>query len=97
MYEKDIYHWASSSTQESTCTVEPGTVEDVAKIVHLILVILRNQLITLLQLQIMGQMRVPFGVRRFTCFIPLNIYVPLDRSRAVVMHRIIISPHLRVY
>lgn len=35
MYEKDIYHWASSSTQKSTCTVEPGTVEDVGKIVHL--------------------------------------------------------------
>ena len=40
MYEKDIYHWASSSTQKSTCTVEPGTLEDVGKIVHFILVIL---------------------------------------------------------
>lgn len=34
-YEKDIYHWASSSTQESKCTVEPGTLEDVGKIVRL--------------------------------------------------------------
>lgn len=33
LYEKGIYHWASSSTQESACVVEPGTAADVASIV----------------------------------------------------------------
>jgi hypothetical protein len=32
-YAKDNYHWASSSSQPSACTVEPGTVDDVGKIV----------------------------------------------------------------
>ncbi|KAK2460201.1 hypothetical protein APHAL10511_007792 [Amanita phalloides] len=36
MYDKDIYHWASSSTQESACTVEPGTAEDVGKILRIL-------------------------------------------------------------
>ncbi|EGO04139.1 hypothetical protein SERLA73DRAFT_119696 [Serpula lacrymans var. lacrymans S7.3] len=29
-YDKDVYHWASSSSQASTCSFEPGTAEDVA-------------------------------------------------------------------
>ncbi|KAF8630782.1 hypothetical protein AX15_002730 [Amanita polypyramis BW_CC] len=35
-YYKDIYHWASSSTQESVCTVEPGTAEDLGKILQIL-------------------------------------------------------------
>ncbi|KAI5886885.1 FAD-binding domain-containing protein [Schizophyllum commune H4-8] len=33
---KDIEHWASSSTQTPTCTVEPGTAEDVATILRIV-------------------------------------------------------------
>ncbi|KAF8869587.1 hypothetical protein CPB84DRAFT_1803858 [Gymnopilus junonius] len=31
-YLKDIYHWATSSSQESICTVQPDTAQDVARI-----------------------------------------------------------------
>ena len=34
-YTDDIEHWATSSTQNATCSVEPGTAEDVAAIVGL--------------------------------------------------------------
>ena len=32
-YQEDISHWAGSSSQVSACSVEPGTVDDVGKIV----------------------------------------------------------------
>src|SRR5260370_33684300 len=32
-YAQDILHWMDSSTQDSLCTVEPGTVGDVSNIV----------------------------------------------------------------
>jgi hypothetical protein len=32
-YLADIHHWASSSSDISACSVEPGTADDVAKIV----------------------------------------------------------------
>ncbi|KAF8148763.1 hypothetical protein K438DRAFT_1989121 [Mycena galopus ATCC 62051] len=35
-YLQDISHWASSSTQESACTVEPGTAADVSIIIQLL-------------------------------------------------------------
>ncbi|PBK83516.1 FAD-binding domain-containing protein [Armillaria gallica] len=35
-YLTDIYHWASSSTQYSACTVEPGTAEDVGIILGIL-------------------------------------------------------------
>ncbi|KAG6333932.1 hypothetical protein ID866_5154 [Astraeus odoratus] len=35
-YDKDIYHWASSSTQEAGCAVEPGTPEDVGTVLQII-------------------------------------------------------------
>ncbi|KAM6496524.1 FAD dependent oxidoreductase [Amanita muscaria] len=35
-YERDIHHWASSSTQHSVCTVEPATAEDVGKILQIV-------------------------------------------------------------
>ncbi|KIL58355.1 hypothetical protein M378DRAFT_170711 [Amanita muscaria Koide BX008] len=35
-YQKDIYHWASSSTQHSACTVEPGSVRDVANVLQIV-------------------------------------------------------------
>ena len=34
-YTEDIEHWAGSSTQDATCSVEPGNAEDVGKIVRL--------------------------------------------------------------
>lgn len=34
-YAVDNSHWALSSTTNSTCTVEPGTAEDVGKIVSI--------------------------------------------------------------
>lgn len=33
LYALDVYHYANSSTQQSACTVEPGTANDVGKIV----------------------------------------------------------------
>ncbi|KAJ7027402.1 FAD-binding domain-containing protein [Mycena alexandri] len=35
-YEQDITHWASSSTQSSACSVEPGTAADVSIIIQLL-------------------------------------------------------------
>ena len=35
-YAQDIWHYMTSSTQNSACTVEPGTVGDVSKIVRYI-------------------------------------------------------------
>ncbi|KAF8329196.1 FAD-binding domain-containing protein [Amanita rubescens] len=35
-YDNDIYHWASSSSALSACTVEPGTAEDVGKILQIL-------------------------------------------------------------
>ncbi|KAL5514573.1 hypothetical protein ACEPAG_1889 [Sanghuangporus baumii] len=35
-YTTGIEHWASSSTQDSACSVEPGTAEDVGKILQVI-------------------------------------------------------------
>ncbi|KZV63916.1 FAD-binding domain-containing protein [Peniophora sp. CONT] len=35
-YTDDIEHWATSSTQDATCSVEPGTAEDVAAILKVI-------------------------------------------------------------
>jgi hypothetical protein len=32
-YAKDTYHWATTSSDIAACSVEPGTPEDVAKIV----------------------------------------------------------------
>ena len=36
-YSNDIYHWARSSSAFSACTVEPGTAEDVGKIVRVVM------------------------------------------------------------
>ena len=33
-YDKDIGHWASSSSAQAACSVEPATAEDVGKIVR---------------------------------------------------------------
>ncbi|CDO76772.1 hypothetical protein BN946_scf184978.g1 [Trametes cinnabarina] len=35
-YFRDIGHWASSSTAEATCSVEPGTAEDVGTILQIL-------------------------------------------------------------
>ncbi|VDB84958.1 unnamed protein product [Peniophora sp. CBMAI 1063] len=35
-YDADIYHWSIASTQNATCSVEPGTVEDVSAIVKIV-------------------------------------------------------------
>ncbi|KAF8329195.1 FAD dependent oxidoreductase [Amanita rubescens] len=36
LYAKDIYHFANSSVQQSACTVEPGSANDVGKILHVL-------------------------------------------------------------
>ncbi|KAG1747826.1 FAD-binding domain-containing protein [Suillus paluster] len=36
LYTKDNYHWASSSTQVSACTFEPGTTEDLVKAIQIL-------------------------------------------------------------
>ena len=33
-YQKDISHWALSSTEQAACSVKPGSPEDVGKIVR---------------------------------------------------------------
>lgn len=38
-YFKDIGHWASSSSEDASCSVEPGTAADVGKIVSTVHVI----------------------------------------------------------
>jgi hypothetical protein len=38
-YNNDTFHWASSGSQQSACSVEPGNVEDVGKIVSCIAVL----------------------------------------------------------
>lgn len=35
-YKLDIQHWATTSTQESVCSVEPGSAADVAKIIRIL-------------------------------------------------------------
>ena len=41
LYAQDIYHFANSSTQQSACTVEPGTTRDVGIIVSLTIIFIR--------------------------------------------------------
>ncbi|KAG1747886.1 FAD-binding domain-containing protein [Suillus paluster] len=36
LYTKDNYHWASSSSQVSACTFEPGTTEDLSKALQIL-------------------------------------------------------------
>jgi len=36
LYDKDILHWASSSTQPSVCSVEPGSSKDVSTILRIL-------------------------------------------------------------
>jgi hypothetical protein len=38
-YYKGISHWASSSTQIAKCVVEPGTAADVARTVHILILV----------------------------------------------------------
>ncbi|KZV64574.1 FAD-binding domain-containing protein [Peniophora sp. CONT] len=35
-YEADVKHWAASSAERATCSVEPGTAEDVGKILQIV-------------------------------------------------------------
>ncbi|KAK2461055.1 hypothetical protein APHAL10511_006902 [Amanita phalloides] len=35
-YDNDIFHWASSSTQQSACSVEPGSARDVGRILQIL-------------------------------------------------------------
>ncbi|KAI0825986.1 FAD dependent oxidoreductase [Irpex lacteus] len=35
-FTQDTHHWATSSTQQSACSVEPGTAEDVGKILQIV-------------------------------------------------------------
>lgn len=43
-YQADIAHYATSSTQQSNCSVEPGNEDDVAKIVRLVIYLLLNHI-----------------------------------------------------
>src|SRR5689334_9045950 len=59
-YQKDIYHWASSATQQAKCSIEPGTAADVGKIVSISDPELSiAQLILSHQLQILDSTRTP--------------------------------------
>ncbi|TDL27762.1 FAD-binding domain-containing protein [Rickenella mellea] len=35
-YDDDIYHWAASSIEDSVCSVEPGSTQDVGKILQIL-------------------------------------------------------------
>ncbi|KAK2462603.1 hypothetical protein APHAL10511_005336 [Amanita phalloides] len=36
VYDSDIFHWVSSSTQQSACSVEPGSARDVGRILQIL-------------------------------------------------------------
>lgn len=62
-YSIDISHASSASSQASTCSVEPGSTEDVSEIVsHLYP---KHELFPtrISQLRILGSTRTPFGVK----------------------------------
>jgi len=67
-YENDISHWFSSSSQQSTCTVEPGCAQDVGVIVNPVAVLVECHADghDHIQLQILGKSRTPFAVS-FEC------------------------------
>ena len=64
-YLSDISHYSLSSSQESACSVEPGTAEDVSKIVGSRESIHHRPLLNhaLLLLYILGSTRTPFAVK----------------------------------
>ena len=67
-YDYDNYHYASSSSQPSECSVEPGSVEDVSTIVSsasgLSSASLSNAIhVVYDQIKIVGNARMPFAVR----------------------------------
>ena len=73
-YTADNAHWASSSSAQSACSVEPGTVQDVSTIVRLhpgtpstLFSVSQHHsdipFLHLLQLRILGAARTPFAVK----------------------------------
>ncbi|TFY59437.1 hypothetical protein EVG20_g7794 [Dentipellis fragilis] len=64
-YINDTSHWSSAINQNSTCSVEPGTADDVSRIVNISTP--RAQIHTVLtsarQLRIIGTSRIPFAVK----------------------------------
>lgn len=61
-YTEDIAHYISSSEENATCSVEPGTPEDVGIIVRLWAPFLNSCLTPGMQLQILAKTQTPFGV-----------------------------------
>ncbi|KAG0693488.1 hypothetical protein DFH29DRAFT_881405 [Suillus ampliporus] len=62
VYIKDNYHWASSSSQISACSFEPGTIEDLGKAVRVAEIKISDQIVNLIpQLKILGDTRTPFA------------------------------------
>src|SRR6267154_5609852 len=64
-YLIDISHASAASSQASTCSVEPGSVEDVSKIVSHVYPThkLLPTSLSISQLSILGSTRTPFGVK----------------------------------
>jgi FAD/FMN-containing dehydrogenase len=62
-YLIDISHASAASSQASTCSVEPGSAEDVSKIVSHIYPTRKLLPTSISQLRILGSTRTPFGVK----------------------------------
>lgn len=61
-YDSDNFHTYGTSSQPSTCSVEPGSAEDVAKIVRASIRVFIFHCLTPPKLVIVGATRTPFAV-----------------------------------
>jgi len=62
-YLIDMSHASAASSQASTCSVEPGSAEDVSKIVSHVYPAHKLLPTRISQLHILGSNRAPFGVK----------------------------------
>ena len=67
LYGKGIYHWASSSTENPACVVEPGTPLDVGEIVRRSSDFVQRASLTVVhpfrqQLKVIDATKTPFAV-----------------------------------
>ena len=62
-YDADVAHFANSSAQQSVCSVEPGSNEDVSSIVRILISCSHKEILTTcsIQLKLLGQNRTPFA------------------------------------
>jgi hypothetical protein len=88
-YAADIEHWASSSTQASACSVEPGTAADVSVIVRSAHTSPCTHFIyyTTPQIQILGSTQTPFAVSTAQSTLARNLDINADTGQRRRPHR----------